>query len=595
VKPFVFAIIVVLVAIAVAGDVWGKLGMPFMSPLLLRLAGLQGLVILGQGALVKANFVRGIPPGRFLAQLVALNVAALAAYLSHCLGSGWELLVGAISIGAGVNFFIVLRALHFPRMQAADKTPNRPDSRTGLRTLKQARALVRAALPAGDPGLYWGGAFIRSALARFGFLLVGAISTGTTTLLRLLLQSKRALPAIRPGTDCRAWILDPKLEMVPIARGIVGKQCPVIVMLPTDLRSRKWRVSEDIKDEASCWLFAALLMPAREGERSFWRDIARTLISAALIYLVRTKVVWDLRDLVLILDDEELIRQVLDRVAGKHYVSQFFDSKWTRKSIKILLAGTMADLRLIAAMWDHAPEEVSLDWWSKNPAIVVVGTDPAFAKTLNALIRMMFKRTSELLLARSPDPTGQRFNWLVLDDVTALGPLDGLSELCIRGRAAGCVLVTTLHVVGSIRELYKEQAGTLLDQFPNRALLRTDDVETAHWASEMLGPEGSIEKGLIRPVFSPYHFLNMGLPGRCGLQGVWTADLGESFIDRNGDVRDSTTAWSGVLSPEETFDQLVPPAADTAGFIPRPPEHRVLRPFTDADYRRLRLTPPSGS
>jgi hypothetical protein len=225
----------------------------------------------------------------------------------------------------------------------------------------------------------------------------------------------------------------------------------------------------------------------------------------------------------------------------------------------------------------------------------VIGTDWALAKTLDALTRMMFKRTSELLLAKGPDPTDQRSNWLVLDDVTTVGPLDGLPELCIRGRAAGCVLVTTLHGIGSIREPYKDQEGTLLDQFPNRALLRIDDVETAHWASGMIGPEGPSEKGLIRPVLSPHDFLNMGLPGRSGLQGVWTADLGESFIDSNGDVRESTTPWSGVLSPEETFDQLVPPAADTPAFIPRPPEHRVLRPFTDADYRRLRLTPPSGS
>jgi len=492
VKAFVFTLMLVVYAIAAGGAVWFVFGMVLGQPALAwRLAWVQALVILGHGALLNPKFLRAVTPGRFLVRLVPLQAAALAAYLACCRGSGWEMLVGAHSIGTGVSIFLYAQLELFPDKPAAEKKTNRPDSRAGLRTLKEARALARAALPAGDSGLYWGGALIRSTLARLGPLLVRPVGSGQTTLLRHLLHSRSALPAIRPGNDCRAWILDPKLEMVPIVRGIVGDQCPVIVMLPTDLRSRKWRVSADIKDEASCRQFAALLAQGWAGETPFWTVIVEALITTALIYLVRTKGLWDLRDLVLILDDEELIRQVLERIAGEHYVRQVFTSAMMSRSIEVLLAFTTAELRLIAAMWDDASEEVSLDWWSKNPAILVVGTDLAFAKTLNALIRMMFKRTSELLLAQGPDPTGQRSTWLVLDDLPALGRLDGLEALCLRARACGCTLLLSF----------------------------------------------------------------------------------------------------GVFPGVSTFHELKP-HADTAGFLPRPPEHRRLRPFGEADYNRLQLEPP---
>jgi hypothetical protein len=263
------------------------------------------------------------------------------------------------------------------------------------------------------------------------------------------------------------------------------------------------------------------------------------------------------------------------------------------RSIEALLAVT-TELRLIAAMWDHASEEVSLDWWSRNPAILVVGTDPAFEKTLSALIRMMFKRTSELLLAQGPDPTGRRSNWLVLDDLTAVGPLDGLRELCLRGGAGGCIVAATLQELGHVRHHYQREAEELLGSFFNQGLLRSDDVTAADWYNRTTPTERSPKAGVYRPAFLRDHFLNMPPAGPAGLHGAWRSDLGEPSLDNNGVVRKIATTWFGALSRDSTFDKLMPPAADVPGFLPRPPEHQRLRPFGKADYDRLQLRPPSS-
>jgi hypothetical protein len=630
-KTSTFTLALAGVAAVAAGGLWLGLWMTLGLPRFpWAVFCVHALVIFGLGARLKKTVLPEFTPEKFLIRLIALyaitTAAVLVGYFEWHLRSGNggpETSPAAVSFWAGVIVWWVVRLIFFPpkRTDSSTKrtgTRSRPDYGTDLRTGKDARALAQAALGALDSGLYWGGAHIQSCLARLGFLLVGSIGSGKTTLLRLLLQSVNALPAIKPGTDCRAWILDVKREMFPIVRGIVGDQCPVIDMLPTDLRSRKWRICDDVKDDATCLQFAGLFAPGQDRGDPFWISAVQTLFYACLIYLTRRKIEWDLRDVVLILDDEELTGQVVERVRDNHYVRQLFEPEVTWRSIRVTLAVLTKELRLIAAMWDHATEEVSLDWWSRNPAILVVGTDSTVDKTLKVLIRMMFKRTSELLLAQAPDPTGRRFNWVVLDELPALGQLVGLSDLCLRGRAGGNIVVATITAVGHIRQHYKDEAEGLLGQFFNRALLRTDDVATAEWEekcvgncdmSQWFGNEGTSwspysgqttnrgrsEQRVTRPAFPKEDFQNMPpASAEVGIPGVWKSYLGEENIDKDGIVRKVVTTWFDILSREATFDKLVPSAADTPDFIPRPPEHQHLRPFTRADYVRLKLTPPSG-
>lgn len=99
----------------------------------------------------------------------------------------------------------------------------------------------------------------------------------------------------------------------------------------------------------------------------------------------------------------------------------------------------------------------------------------------------MFKRTSEILLARGSDDTGKRFNWIVLDELPALKKIEGLSDLLLRGRSGGTVVVATIQAYGHVVQYYKDEADGLLGQFFSRVLLRTDDVKTAEWMQNSTG------------------------------------------------------------------------------------------------------------
>jgi hypothetical protein len=243
--------------------------------------------------------------------------------------------------------------------------------------------------------------------------------------------------------------------------------------------------------------------------------------------------------------------------------------------------------------------------------------DPNIDETLKVLIRMMFKRTSEILLARGSDDTGRRFNWVILDELPALKKRDGLSDLLLRGRSGGTAMVATIQAYGHVVQYYKDEADGLLGQFFSRGLLHADDVNTAEleqkstggfdtteWLgnqSTSMGPgntpttsTGSSEQRVNHPAFSKDDFKKLAPAGPNGLQEIWRSDLGETFIDKDGKRYRIASTWFDVLSREQSFDRLIPPDADTPGFIPRPPEHQHLRPFDRSDYRRLNLTPPFG-
>jgi len=635
---------------AAGATLWLTIGylLPGYPGFVWQAAGLHALLIFAHGARLKSKVGDTLTDGGFLLRLGVLYAvtavampAAYFAYLTY--GPDPGAAVGSagpareptphglvrpegVALWAGILAWCLSRWLLF----SASLPPKRPkpDFGTDLRTGREARSLAKQALPPDDPGLSLGGIRVMSALARLGTLLVGSVGAGKTTLLRLILQSAMALPAIRPGrgvhpgSDCRAWVLDVKCDMVPVIQGIVGESCPVYIFLPTDLRSVRWAICEDVKDDATCLQFARLFSPDEPGQNPFWPNAVQTLIYAALIYLTRKTTRWDLRGLVLILEDEALTRQVVNRVRDNRYVRHLFKPKVTWQSIRVTLAVKLTQLRLIAAMWDRCRHEVSLDWWTRNEAVLVFGMDPSIDETLKVLIRIMFRRTAELLLARGPDDTGRRFNWVVLDELPALEHLGGLSELALRGRAGGTCVVAGVQSVADVRNFFKGSAAGLLGQLFNRCFLRTDDPETAQWMEECVGKcevkepkethgaswtagmfggeqnktlnQSWSEERVTRPAFSREDFQNMAPASRKrGIPVVVKSDLGETTTDNHGQVREIVTTWFDTLPGDATFGKLIPADPETPKFLPRPPEHQRLRPFSRSDYARLQLAPPS--
>ncbi len=75
----------------------------------------------------------------------------------------------------------------------------------------------------GDGTLFWGGAYVLPEFATNNFLVAGTIGSGKTITLNLLL--KCVMPSLRPGSDARLLVYDPKTEVLSHLRDM-GARVP---------------------------------------------------------------------------------------------------------------------------------------------------------------------------------------------------------------------------------------------------------------------------------------------------------------------------------------------------------------------------------
>ena len=105
-------------------------------------------------------------------------------------------------------------------------------------------------------GVSFAGRMLLPQIANTNFLFVGAIGSGKTTSILLLMQS--VLPLIGQGLNRRALIYDAKTEFIPYLDSMVpGKW---FTFNPFDNRCVAWDMARDINDPASALELAEILI-----------------------------------------------------------------------------------------------------------------------------------------------------------------------------------------------------------------------------------------------------------------------------------------------------------------------------------------------
>ncbi len=99
------------------------------------------------------------------------------------------------------------------------------------------------------------------------FLLAGATGSGKTTLLRLLMQD--VVPRIKPNSDTRALVYDPKQEMVSTLRGIQS-DVPLVITDPFDARGASWDMAADVRETRVAIEIAFTLIPREKESQPFF-------------------------------------------------------------------------------------------------------------------------------------------------------------------------------------------------------------------------------------------------------------------------------------------------------------------------------------
>ena len=360
-------------------------------------------------------------------------------------------------------------------------------------------------------------------------------------------------------------------------------------------------MAKDLKEPAAARQAATNLLPLEKGTtQPFFVNAAQDLLTGVFMALNATKPgSWILLDVVRAMKSPEKLRALLRTTPdGRDLLATYIDHD-SRVAANILATGRtkLAPFETVAALWSRATKKVSLVDWAttKDPYVIVLGTDDASAATLRPLMQAVFQRAAELITGRvEEEPPDQSF--FFLDEVRVAGRLRGLDSLLLKGRSKSARVVLAAQDVEGLMSVYGDkEARELLGMCGNVALLRQFGTGSMEWASKLLGkherkrathttnrdkfgqPNGdSTAIGTdMADVMSPREFRELPLATReCGIFGVFGTPV---------------RFWQGAIEPAFIERHLLPLSQDV-GFDPRDAEDQLppvpveepILPFEDA-------------
>jgi len=315
------------------------------------------------------------------------------------------------------------------------------------------------------------------------FKLVGTTGTGKSTAIREILDT-----ALERGD--RAVIADPDGGYVDRfydpARGDV-------VLNPFDERSVKWDLFAEIQNAYDVDQLARSLIPDHEGADRSWRGYARTFFSAVTRQAHEGGVndLGELYRLLLVADSKELRTLVRGTPAQPfldEHNSRMFDS------IRSVTGSAVGAIDYIAQQ--DAPRFSIRDWVKgDSPGVLFIpykaGQIAALRSTISGWMRLaIFEAMNR------DEPAGEaaadgRHLWFVVDELDALGQIDGLKDALARLRKFGGRCVLGFQSIAQVSSTYGQgDAHTIVENCGNTLILRCSASEgggTARFASQLIG------------------------------------------------------------------------------------------------------------
>jgi len=482
--------------------------------------------------------------------------------------------------------------------------------------MKRRGSLSLVRHPAASPEwLSWCGVPVHISAATTHFLLVGITRSGKSVSGNLLLLG--VLPWISEGANIRAFIYDHKNTMLPTL-SVMGVQALVILVHPFDVRGWAWAIGRDFPNHADADELAYLLLRPEKATQPFF-ETAPAQLGGGVIRTLQRRMpeTWTLRHLVLILSDQDLLRQALLRgpEENQRLLSAYFPSRKSRMGadVRATLFQKIMRLNIVAARMHHqakAGRSFALADWMESESILVLGHASQYPEAMRGVTEALFRRMTQLLLAQPNRPQVQ--TWLYLDEILRAGQLAGLENSLTLGAEKRIVHVLTLQCLADLDKFYKDGTGkVLLSQCAHKAVLGLSDPETAQWAEKLFSseevlfrhPSTSFSRGggpgggtwsestsevwnrVVRPVVDAGYFLTLPSPEgdpRGRIHGVCRAPSlgGEAFpfeLDLSQVAR---------ILP-------FPGPDDPQGFVPGDEDDNVLEPLSDEELSQLQLTRPS--
>jgi hypothetical protein len=354
------------------------------------------------------------------------------------------------------------------RIEDGTRLQRKPRRRTG-----QGRAITIAGIP------------IPPTDEAKHFKMVGTTGTGKSTAIRELLDG--AL-----GRGDRAVIADPDggylNRFYDPSRGDV-------ILNPFDARAHTWNLYGELNQSHDVEQLARSLIPDHDGADRSWRGYARTFFTA----VARQTFDAGIRDLA------ELYRLLTSastdelRILTQGTPAQPFLEGGNERMFGSIRSVAGASLTALDYLSTQTGPPVSVrDWVRTGRGVLFL---PYQANEIAALRSII---SAWLRLAIFQTMTGgesdQRL-WFIVDELDALGPIDGLKDALARLRKFGGRCVLGFQSIAQVSSTYGHgEAQTIVENCSNTLILRCSASEnggTARFASKLIG-----EREVIRPTVS---------------------------------------------------------------------------------------------
>jgi type IV secretory pathway TraG/TraD family ATPase VirD4 len=414
-----------------------------------------------------------------LTGIAALGVAASNSLLAQ-LGFGyygWVQLTVGTGLGAALGY---TSGKNVTQRVASDKS----HKRGSLVAEGPASANAKSRQNTRDARLTMAGMAVPAQDEAKHFKVIGTTGTGKSTAIREMLAG-----ALARGD--RAVIADPDAGY--LQRFYRPDRCDVLLN-PFDERSVKWDLFSEIKSSYDVEQLSRSLIPDHGDQDRSWRDYARTFFTAVTrqAHDAGIKDVGELYRLLVAGDVGEL-RELVRGTAAQPFLdehnSRMFDS------IRSVTSSAVGALEYVGR---QEGQGFSIREWVKKKAPGVLfmpykaGQIAALHSTISAWMRLAIFEAMDQEEQSEEGARGANGRlWFVVDELDALGQIDGLKDALARLRKFGGRCVLGFQSIAQVSSTYGHgSAHTIVENCGNTLILRCSASEgggTARFASQLIG------------------------------------------------------------------------------------------------------------
>jgi hypothetical protein len=317
------------------------------------------------------------------------------------------------------------------------------------------------------------------------FKMIGTTGTGKSTAIRELLTG-----ALARGD--RAVIADPDGGYL---NRFYDPARSDVILNPFDARAHTWHLYGELDAPHDVEQLARSLIPDHEGADRSWRGYARTFFSSVVrqTHEAGVQSLAELYRLLTAADSDELRLLVAGTPA-----QPFLEGGNERMfgSIRSVTGAALTALDYLAIQ--QGPPLAVRDWVRQGRGVLFL---PYQAREIAALRSVISAWLRLAIFECMSGGEGDQRLWFVVDELDALGPIDGLKDALARLRKFGGRCVLGFQSIAQISSTYGHgEAQTIVENCSNTLVLRCASSEnggTARFASKLIG-----DREVIRPTIS---------------------------------------------------------------------------------------------